>query len=112
MTDAVIFDVGNVLIRWDVHLLYRQMLPDAAAIDAFLDEVGFTEWNLAFDRGADWSEGVAALSAKHPHRADLIAAFHERWQETVPGAIDGAEEILADLEAAGCRFMRSPTSRG
>jgi 2-haloacid dehalogenase len=100
-TPAVIFDIGNVLIRWDVHLLYRQLLPDDAAIDAFLDEIGFHAWNREFDRGADWDAGVAALSARHLHHAPLIAAFHERWQETVPGAIDGSVAILEALAAAG-----------
>ena len=99
--DAVIFDVGNVLIRWDARLLYRQLLPDDAAIESFFAEVGFMDWNLAFDRGGDWDEGVATLSARHPHRAELIAAFHTRWQETVPGTVEGAEALLADLGAAG-----------
>ena len=30
-----------------------------------------------------------------------IAAFHDRWQETVPGAIDGSVAILEALAAAG-----------
>ena len=98
---AVIFDIGNVLIRWDVRLLYRQLLPDDAAIDAFLAEVGFHAWNLEFDRGADWDAGVAALSARHPRHAALIAAFHARWHETVPGAIAGSVAILEALAAAG-----------
>jgi 2-haloacid dehalogenase len=101
MNRALIFDVGNVLIRWDARLLYRTLLPDEAAIDAFFDEVGFHAWNAEFDRGARWDDGVAALSARHPHRAELIAAFHHRWRETVPGPVEGAPELLADLARAG-----------
>ena len=51
MGRAVIFDIGNVLIRWDARLLYRQLLPDEAAIDGFLAEVGFHAWNLDLERG-------------------------------------------------------------
>ena len=98
---ALIFDIGNVLIRWDARLLYRQLLPDEAAIDAFFAEIGFHAWNVEFDRGTPWDEGVAALAARHPHRAELIAAFHRRWQETVPGPVEGAPELLAELAAAG-----------
>ena len=98
---AVIFDVGNVLVRWDARLLYRQLLPDDDAIDAFLAEVGFAAWNLELDRGLPWDEGVAALAAAHPHRAALIRAFHERWHETLPGAIDASVAILEELDAAG-----------
>ncbi len=100
MGRAVIFDVGNVLIRWDVRLLYRQLLPDDAAIDVFLREVDFHGWNLDLDRGLDWDEGVAARSKRFPHRAELIAAFHERWHETVPGEIAGSVAILETLAAA------------
>jgi 2-haloacid dehalogenase len=101
MGRAVIFDIGNVLIRWDVRLLYRQLLPDEAAIDAFLGEVDFHGWNLEFDRGVDWDEGVAALAGRFPHRADLIAAFHQRWHETVPGEVPGSVAILEALAAGG-----------
>ena len=98
---AIIYDIGNVLIRWDVRLLYRQLLPDEAAIDAFLAETGFHAWNLELDRGLPWNEAVAAQTALFPHHATLIAAFHHRWHDTVPGPVEGAPELLADLAAAG-----------
>jgi 2-haloacid dehalogenase len=105
MTDtalpAVIFDVGNVLLRWDARLLYRQLLPDDAAIDRYFAEIGFADWNLELDRGLPWDEGVARLSQAYPHRADLIRAFHERWHETLPDAIAGSVAILEALETAG-----------
>jgi 2-haloacid dehalogenase len=100
-TRAVIFDVGNVLIRWDPRLLYRQLLEDEAAIDAFFAEVAFDDWNLGFDRGVPWADGVADLAGRFPHRGELARAFHERWQETVPGVVDGMPELLAALAAAG-----------
>jgi 2-haloacid dehalogenase len=98
---AVIFDIGNVLIRWDVRLLYRRLLPDDAAIDAFLTEIDFHAWNLGLDAGADWDQGVASLTARHPHHAPLIAAFRDRWHETVPGPVDGSVAILERLAEAG-----------
>jgi 2-haloacid dehalogenase len=98
---AVIFDIGNVLLEWDARALYRRLLPDEPAIDAFFAETGFHDWNLAFDGGMDWDEGVAAHSARFPHRAALLAAFHERWHETVIGPIAGSVAILDALDAAG-----------
>jgi 2-haloacid dehalogenase len=98
---ALIFDIGNVLLRWDPRLLYRTLLPDDAAIDAFFAEIGFDAWNTGFDRGTAWDHGVAAHSALHPARAELIAAFHHRWHETLPGPVDGAPELMAELAAAG-----------
>jgi 2-haloacid dehalogenase len=101
MSRAVVFDVGNVLIRWDARLVFHSLLPDADAVETFMAEVGFDAWYLEQDRGRSWDEGVAVLSAAHPHRAEVIAAFHARWQESVPGEIAGSVEILEDLRAAG-----------
>lgn len=98
---AVIFDVGNVLVRWDARLLFREFYADDAAVDAFLEETGFHDWNLELDAGLPWDVGVARLAALHPHHATAIAAFHARWHETLPGAIDGSVAILDELAAAG-----------
>ncbi|MHA1529666.1 MAG: HAD family hydrolase [Alphaproteobacteria bacterium] len=101
MSRTVIFDVGGVLIRWDIRLVYRQLLPDEAAIDAFLDETGWHDWNLELDRGGRWDAAIAALSARFPHYRALIEAAHERWHVSVPGAIEGTVEILDALHDAG-----------
>ncbi len=97
---AVIFDVGNVLIRWDIRRLYRQLLSDDAAIDGFLREVDWFAWNLELDRGGRWDERVAELSARFPHHRALIEAAHHRWHDAVAGEIEGTVEILAALRAA------------
>jgi 2-haloacid dehalogenase len=97
---TVIFDVGNVLIQWDIRRLYRQFLPDDAEIDEFLREVDWFAWNLELDRGGRWDERVAELSARHPQHRALIEAAHHRWHDAVAGEIVGTVEILAALRAA------------
>lgn len=99
MTRALIFDVGNVLIRWDPRRVYAHLPP--AEVDAFFAEVDFPAWNLEQDRGRPWDEAVAHLTARHPHRAELIAAFHHRWHDSVPGPVPGMPDLLAALHAAG-----------
>jgi 2-haloacid dehalogenase len=96
----VIFDVGNVLIRWDIRRLYRQLLSDDAAIDGFLREVDWFAWNLELDRGGSWDERVAELSVRHPRHRALIEAAHHRWHDAVAGEIEGTVEIVAALRAA------------
>ena len=88
------------------------MLPDEAAVREFLDEVGFAEWNLALDAGRDWDEAVESLASRHPEHRDLIAAFRDRWEETLAGPIDSTVEILDELRAGGVRtFALSNWSR-
>ena len=100
MSRTVIFDVGGVLIEWDIRLVYRQLLPDEAAIDAFLDETGWHDWNRELDRGGRWDDAVEALAARFPHRRTLIEAAHERWHASVSGTIDGTVGILDALHQA------------
>lgn len=99
MTRALIFDVGDVLIRWDARRVYPELT--AAELDAFFDEVGFHAWNLEQDRGRGWDAAVAELSARHPHRAALIARFHRRWHDSVPGVVEGMPQLIDRLHEAG-----------
>lgn len=97
---AIIFDFGNVLGVWDPRRLYENLLPDARAVESFLHEIDFPAWNAEQDRGRPFSEGVALLSAQFPQHAHLIRAYHERWEESVVGAIEGTVEIARQLAKA------------
>lgn len=98
---AVVFDLGGVLIDWDPRHLYRKLFDDAAAMEHFLAEICSPDWNRGFDAGRPFAEGVAELSARHPDRAELIAAFHTRWGEMVAGPIAGTVAHLEALARAG-----------
>ena len=98
---TVVFDVGNVLIEWDPEHLYRKLIPNEDERQTFLNTVCTMEWNIGQDLGRSWADGIAGLSALRPDKADLIAAYSERWQEMVPGEVPGTPEILANLRASG-----------
>jgi 2-haloacid dehalogenase len=110
--EAVAFDLGGVLIDWSASYLYRSLLPDDASVAAFLEEVGFIDWNTALDAGRDWDEAVVWLGTRHPGRRDLIEAFRDRWEETLGGPIEPTVEILEELRASRVRtFALSNWSR-
>lgn len=98
---AIVFDIGNVLLRWEPRLALGRILPDAAAIDAFMAEIDFPAWNLAQDAGRSWDDGVAAVAATQPRHAATAAAFRAGWHDAVPGEVPGARAILDALAAAG-----------
>lgn len=100
MTRAVVFDLGGVLIDWNPRHLYRKLLPDEASVEAFLAEVCTADWNYQQDAGRTVAEAVAELSARHPDRAELIAAYYGRWEEMLGGAIEEAVAVLEELAAA------------
>ncbi|PWH17628.1 MAG: 2-haloalkanoic acid dehalogenase [Anaerolineae bacterium] len=102
---AVIFDVGGVLLEWSPIALYKKNFPHLTEteIRAFLDEVNFPAWNLEQDKGRPFEQGVAELSARFPHRAALIRAYHEHWLDCIPGPIEGTIQILQELRGNGLK---------
>jgi 2-haloacid dehalogenase len=98
---TVVWDIGGVFLDWNPRHLYRKLIEDEAAMEDFLATVCTNEWNVEQDRGRDWDLAVAELAAEHPDKAELIAAFHLRWEETVAGPVPGTKEILEDLAARG-----------
>lgn len=103
--DTVVFDLGNVLIAWDPQRLYRQLIADEAQREWFLREVCSSAWNEAQDAGRPWAEATALLRARFPEYADLIDAYHLRWEETLVGALDDSVALLAQLKARGVRLL-------
>jgi len=101
---TVVFDLGGVLIDWDPRYLYRKLMAEDE-VEPFLTEVGFFAWNHAQDAGGPWSDAVEALATEHPHRRDLIAAFPDRFPETLGGAIEGTVALLEELRRAGTRLL-------
>lgn len=108
MTDqpeAVVFDLGGVLIDWDPRYLYRSIFEgDEAAMERFLAEVTTPAWNVEQDAGRSWRDAVEALVAVHPDQRDLIVAYDERWTEMLGGSIEGTVAVLDDLRQAGVRI--------
>jgi len=102
---VVIFDFGGVLVDWNPRYLYRKLFgDDAAGMEQFLAEVCNNEWNLQQDAGRPFAEAVTELSARYPAQADLIRAYHERWEEMLVDAISGSIAILRELKDAGHRL--------
>ena len=99
---AIIFDYGNVLLDWNPRNVYRRYFPnDPEAMERFLQEVNFMEWNAQQDKGRPFVEGVSILSKQFPQYADLIRAYHEHWIDSIGKAFTGTVEILKQLKQAG-----------
>lgn len=97
-----VFDFGNVLIDWDPRYLYRKLFgSDLQAMENFLREVRFFEWNLEQDAGRPFKEAVAEMCDRFPQYCELIRAYDQRYEESLGGPIWPTVEILRELKDAG-----------
>lgn len=101
MIDAVVFDLGNVLIGWDPRHLYRELIEDEAAREHFLTRVCSMAWNEEQDAGRGWAEAVELLAAEFPEHRALIEAYDHEWHRMLSGPIEGSVVLLRALKARG-----------
>ncbi len=99
--EAVVFDVGNVLVRWDRRLPYLNSFADPAELDRFLDEVIPLDWHAQHDAGRPAAEMVAERSALFPNYADLIGDWFARFNESIPGPVAQMPELVTELHEGG-----------
>ena len=102
--DAVVFDIGGVLLDWSPDYLYADLIPDEQERTHFLTTVTTPAWNHRQDEGRPWAEAIAELTSLHPQHADLIEAYDTGWLKMIKGVYDDTAAVLAELRA-----LRIPT---
>jgi len=102
--DTIIFDLGNVLIKWSPANLYRKIFKTEDEVDHFLNHVATMDWHTEQDGGRSPQEGTEALVKQHPDWEHHIRAFYGRWKEMFAGPIEGSVEIFKELKERGYKL--------
>ncbi|HWA63373.1 MAG TPA: HAD family phosphatase [Caulobacteraceae bacterium] len=98
---GVVFDIGNVIVRWNPRTLYARVFPDEAEREFFLTEVCTPQWHLAHDRGVTFVENRKPLLERFPEHAEAILDWERRWGEMFSGPIPETEAAIEALAARG-----------
>ncbi|MFG5381605.1 HAD family hydrolase [Yoonia sp. R2-816] len=97
--NAVVFDIGNVLIKWQPEGFYDRVIgPDRRK--ALFHAVDLTGVNEGVDRGDDFHIVFHALADQHPDWRAEILMWHDRWIEIASPAIDHSVRLLRTLRQA------------
>jgi 2-haloacid dehalogenase len=103
--DAVLLDLGGVLIDWNPRYLYRPLFrDDEAAMEHFLAEICPPEWNRQLDAGRSFDEGIAERQRLFPEHAELIALWKTGWERMLRGPISETVELVDQLRGRGHRL--------
>ncbi len=101
MQKAVVFDVGRVLFHWQLRALFEKLIDDEAELEWFLANVVTEEWHFEHDRGRPLADIVPKRIAEFPAYERHIQAYATRFNETVPGPVDGTHELVRRLHDRG-----------
>lgn len=95
----IVFDIGNVLVRWNPHLAFAHHLKSPEEAQAFLDRCDFAALNRRCDGGESFADMIAAV-ADAKDRA-LVAAYPERFALTIAEPIEGTWALMERLRGGG-----------
>jgi 2-haloacid dehalogenase len=104
--NAVLFDLGGVLIDWNPRYLYASHFGgEHERMEHFLAHVCAPEWNHTMDAGKPFADAVAERQALFPEHADLIALWKDGWPQMLRDPIHATVELLAALRERGHRLV-------
>lgn len=98
--EAVIFDIGNVLIEWQPERFYDSVIGEERRREMF-DAVDLHGMNDRVDRGEHFTQTIYATAEDYPEWRDEIRMWHDRWIEMAAPAIDHSVRLLQALRAKG-----------
>jgi 2-haloacid dehalogenase len=101
LVEAVVFDVGGVLLDWNPRHLYRKLFADEAEMEWFLAEVCSPAWHVPHDWGVSTAASCAELVSSYPQFSELIWAWSTRSEEMIGGVDAGSVEILRAVRETG-----------
>ena len=98
---AVVWDVGRVLIRWDLRCLFAKLIDDPRELEWFVSNVVTEQWHHQHDEGRPLADMVAERIAEYPDHEAPIRAYASRFNETIPGPVPGTHDLVRRLHARG-----------
>lgn len=102
--DAVVFDLGGVLVDWNPRYLYRKLFQgDESRMETFLTEICNDDWNRQNDGGRSFEEGSRELIQRYPEYESYIRVYFERFEEMLGPPFQENVEILGSLKNRGIR---------
>ena len=98
---AVVFDVGRVIYRWQLAHLFDRIVEDPARREKVLRDVVTEAWHFEHDQGRMLADMVRERIALHPDYEAEIRAYATRFNETIPGPVPGTIALIEALDARG-----------
>lgn len=98
--NAVVFDIGNVLIEWQPERYYDRVIGYDRRKKMFA-EVDLHGMNDRVDRGENFTDVIYQTADATPEWRDEIRMWHDNWIELATPVIDHSVRLLRQLRNKG-----------
>ncbi|MEX0278522.1 MAG: HAD family hydrolase [Ruegeria sp.] len=98
--EAVVFDIGNVLIEWQPERYYDQVIGEERR-RAMFSEVDLHGMNDLVDQGHHFTDTIYDWAEKYPEWRDEIRMWHDNWIELAAPKIPHSVRLLRALRGNG-----------
>ncbi|MFD1795721.1 HAD family hydrolase [Paracoccus aurantiacus] len=99
---AIVFDIGNVLIRWDPVPPFIPALGTETAVRDFLDRIDFDGRNLRADAGASFADLAAELDDASDRRT--LGLYLKNFASSLVEPIEGSWALMSRLRDRGLQI--------
>lgn len=100
LPEAVVFDIGNVLIEWQPERFFDRLMTAQERLRMF-EGIDLHGMNDAIDRGGVFRDTVYDLASRHPEWEPMIRLWHDRWLDIATPEIPHSVRLLRALRAKG-----------
>ena len=97
----VIFDVGQVLVKFNPRNLFIKILKDEEKVDFFLKNICTWEWHIQQDLIYDTSKAAGPVIKKYPEYKEAIEAFYGRFLEMIDSVHQENVNLALKLKQKG-----------
>jgi len=97
---AVVFDIGNVLIEWQPERFFDNVIGADRRREMFAS-IDLHGMNDRVDRGETFYDVIVETAARYPEWQEEVMIWHDRWIEMAAPAIDHSVHVLRALRANG-----------
>ena len=97
----VIFDVGQVLVKFNPQNLFIKILKDEEKVDFFLKNICTWEWHIQQDLIYDTSKAAEPVIKKYPEYKEAIEAFYGRFLEMIDSVHQENVNLALKLKQKG-----------
>ncbi len=98
--DAVVFDIGNVLIEWQPERYYDSVIGQERRRAVF-ETVDLHVMNDRIDRGENFRDVVYETADLYPELRDDIRIWHDAWLKMASPVIPHSVRLMRALQSKG-----------